>query len=104
VFRADPVRQGRRPGHPDAAHLLRRPDYFGLDSAYDYDPVWAKAAELGVAVTFHAGQTGVFLLHQEGVPGAAAAQYDNVYTSLDIPDVLPVDEHPRIRALVANAS
>jgi predicted TIM-barrel fold metal-dependent hydrolase len=44
--------------HPDAAGLLTRPDYFGLDSAHDYDPVWAKAQELGVAVTFHAGQTG----------------------------------------------
>jgi len=61
------------------------------------DVAWFRAPK------FHAGQSGVFLLHQEGVPGAAAAQYDNVYTSLDIPDVLPVDEHPRIRALVANA-
>jgi predicted TIM-barrel fold metal-dependent hydrolase len=30
-------------------------DNFGLDSAYDYDPVWAKAEELGFAVTFHGG-------------------------------------------------
>jgi predicted TIM-barrel fold metal-dependent hydrolase len=44
--------------HPDAAHLLTRPDYFGIDSAFDYDPVWAKARELHVAVTFHTGQTG----------------------------------------------
>jgi len=30
-------------------------DSFGLDSAHDYDPVWAKAKELGFAVTFHGG-------------------------------------------------
>jgi len=30
-------------------------DNFGLDSAYDYDPVWAKAQELGFALTFHGG-------------------------------------------------
>jgi predicted TIM-barrel fold metal-dependent hydrolase len=30
-------------------------DTFGLDSAYDYDPVWARARELGFAVTFHGG-------------------------------------------------
>lgn len=30
-------------------------DTFGLDSAYDYDPVWAKCVEHGFAVTFHGG-------------------------------------------------
>jgi predicted TIM-barrel fold metal-dependent hydrolase len=39
-------------------------DSFGLDSAYDYDPVWAKAQELGYAVTCHGGlgdmPTGTF--------------------------------------------
>jgi predicted TIM-barrel fold metal-dependent hydrolase len=30
-------------------------DSFGLDSAYDYDPVWALVRELGFAVTFHGG-------------------------------------------------
>lgn len=30
-------------------------DALGLDSAYDYDPVWAKCAELGIAPTFHTG-------------------------------------------------
>src|SRR6201997_1832595 len=28
-------------------------DVLGLDSEYDYDPVWAKCVELGVAPTFH---------------------------------------------------
>jgi predicted TIM-barrel fold metal-dependent hydrolase len=30
-------------------------DQFGLDSDYDYDPVWRKCLELGVAPTFHTG-------------------------------------------------
>src|SRR4051812_42336517 len=34
-------------------------DQFGLDSKYDYDPVWAKAQELGVSVAFHSGFIGM---------------------------------------------
>jgi predicted TIM-barrel fold metal-dependent hydrolase len=30
-------------------------DTFGLDSAYDYDPVWARCTQLGLPVTFHGG-------------------------------------------------
>jgi predicted TIM-barrel fold metal-dependent hydrolase len=30
-------------------------DFFGLDSAYDYDPVWSKFGELGFAITVHVG-------------------------------------------------
>jgi predicted TIM-barrel fold metal-dependent hydrolase len=30
-----------------------RLDTFGIDSAYDYDPVWAKCMELGIAPLFH---------------------------------------------------
>ena len=33
-------------------------DQFGLDSDYDYDPVWEKCRELGVAPTFHTGGRG----------------------------------------------
>jgi hypothetical protein len=33
-------------------------DQFGLDSDYDYDPVWQKCRELGVAPTFHTGGRG----------------------------------------------
>jgi predicted TIM-barrel fold metal-dependent hydrolase len=33
-------------------------DVFGIDSPYDYDPVWAKCVELGVMPTFHAGTRG----------------------------------------------
>lgn len=33
-------------------------DPLGLDSEYDYDPVWAKCIELGVSPTFHTGSRG----------------------------------------------
>src|SRR5437588_11870833 len=33
-------------------------DQFGLDSDYDYDKVWLKCRELGVAPTFHTGGRG----------------------------------------------
>ncbi|HTZ08765.1 MAG TPA: amidohydrolase family protein, partial [Acidimicrobiales bacterium] len=34
-------------------------DQFGLDSAYDYDPVWERARQLGVSVAFHSGFIGM---------------------------------------------
>jgi predicted TIM-barrel fold metal-dependent hydrolase len=34
-------------------------DQFGVDSEFDYDPVWAKAHELGVSVAFHSGFIGM---------------------------------------------
>jgi predicted TIM-barrel fold metal-dependent hydrolase len=34
-------------------------DQFGLDSEYDYDPVWARATELGVSIAFHSGFIGM---------------------------------------------
>lgn len=43
---------------PDAAHLLTRIDSFGLDSEYDYDLVWQRCIDLGVAVTFHGSTVG----------------------------------------------
>ena len=43
---------------PDAADLGIWYDMIGLDSAYDYDPVWKKCAELGVSPTFHRGSRG----------------------------------------------
>ena len=33
-------------------------DALGLDSAYDYDPVWKKCPELGISPTFHGGAIG----------------------------------------------
>jgi predicted TIM-barrel fold metal-dependent hydrolase len=34
-------------------------DMLGIDSDYDYDPVWAKCVELGVSPTFHTVSKGV---------------------------------------------
>ena len=44
---------------PDAARHAAWFDVLGLDSEYDYDPVWAKCVELGVSPTFHTGTRGV---------------------------------------------
>jgi predicted TIM-barrel fold metal-dependent hydrolase len=41
--------------HPEAFPYASYFDCYGLDSAYDYDPVWRKFAELGFAVTSHGG-------------------------------------------------
>jgi len=44
----------RRPIGVDGAYRL---DTFGVDRAYDYDPLWAKCVELGVAPVFHSSST-----------------------------------------------
>ena len=46
------------PTSPQPARATMWLDTFGLDSAYDYDPVWAKCVELKVAPTFHSGGMG----------------------------------------------
>lgn len=43
---------------PDLARFAYYMDALTLDSAYDYDPVWAKCVELKVAVTAHSGANG----------------------------------------------
>ncbi len=43
---------------PPAARFASWYDTVGLDGQYDYDPVWAKCQELGVAPTFHSGSRG----------------------------------------------
>jgi len=43
---------------PQAARYAGWYDPIGLDGGFDYDPVWAKCAELGVAPTFHSGSRG----------------------------------------------
>jgi predicted TIM-barrel fold metal-dependent hydrolase len=35
------------------------PDTLGLDSEYDYDPVWAKCVALRVVPTFHTSSHGI---------------------------------------------
>jgi predicted TIM-barrel fold metal-dependent hydrolase len=44
--------------NPQAARFGCWYDAVGLDSVHDYDPVWAKCEELGVAPTFHSGSRG----------------------------------------------
>jgi predicted TIM-barrel fold metal-dependent hydrolase len=44
-------------GGGDSARFAVWYDALGLDSAYDYDPVWAKCLELGIAPTFHTGSS-----------------------------------------------
>lgn len=39
--------------YPELATQVFRLDTYGIDSEYDYDPVWAKCAELKVVPTFH---------------------------------------------------
>ena len=44
--------------HPEAAAHTQWLDVVGLDSVHDYDPVWAKCAELGLSPTFHTHGSG----------------------------------------------
>jgi predicted TIM-barrel fold metal-dependent hydrolase len=44
---------------PEVARYAFWLDQFGVDSAFDYDPVWAKAEELGVSIAFHSGFIGM---------------------------------------------
>lgn len=44
--------------NPGAARQAFWLDTFGLDSAYDYDPFWAKCVELKVAPSFHSSGMG----------------------------------------------
>ncbi len=43
---------------PQAARFAFWYDTVGLDSEHNYDPVWARCQELGVAPTFHSGSRG----------------------------------------------
>jgi predicted TIM-barrel fold metal-dependent hydrolase len=44
--------------HPELADLVSYEDCFGIDSPYDYDPVWKRCCELGIAPTSHSGPIG----------------------------------------------
>jgi len=45
-------------GVADSAHARTYVDSLGLESPHNYDPFWAKCAELKVAVTAHSGSMG----------------------------------------------
>jgi predicted TIM-barrel fold metal-dependent hydrolase len=42
----------------EASPWARWIDTYGLDSAHDYDPVWARCRDLQVSVAFHSGSIG----------------------------------------------
>src|SRR4029077_20351149 len=43
---------------PEAARFTVWYDVLGIDSPYNYDPVWAKCVELKMAPTFHSSSSG----------------------------------------------
>ncbi len=47
--------------HPEASRFAEWYDVIGIDSDYDYDPVWAKCRELRVAPSFHNGARSILL-------------------------------------------
>jgi hypothetical protein len=47
--------------NPEASRYAVWHDTLGLDSAYNYDPVWAKCLELGISPTFHSASSGIGL-------------------------------------------
>jgi predicted TIM-barrel fold metal-dependent hydrolase len=55
-------------GEPDAVPRPYRLDHYGLDSQYDYDPVWAACVELGVAPVSHSA-------HQQHRVSRSASSY-----------------------------
>ena len=59
VMMASMVRRGNNRPSSGEAPAARWFDALGLDSEYDYDPVWAKCVELGVSPTFHSGSRGI---------------------------------------------
>jgi predicted TIM-barrel fold metal-dependent hydrolase len=46
---------------PETSKAVEWYDVIGLDSPYDYDPVWAKCLELKVAPSFHNGARSILL-------------------------------------------
>ncbi len=53
-----PVPAAAREVKDPGAHARQYIDSLGLESPYDYDPFWARCAELEVAVTAHSGSMG----------------------------------------------
>ena len=43
---------------PEARQYAMWIDMYGLDSAYDYDPLWRRCVQLGVSPAFHSGSIG----------------------------------------------
>jgi predicted TIM-barrel fold metal-dependent hydrolase len=63
--------------YPDAFPYAARFDCYGIDSLYDYDPVWAKCAELKFAVTFH-GAVGGLRYMPSGARSPSSYMYNHL--------------------------
>ena len=77
----------RRPVGPPDWYAYRL-DTFGVDSAYDYDPLWAKCVELGIAPVFHSSlqshrvtRSATSYVYNH-VGGLAAASHESLCKSL----------------------
>ena len=55
IRRPIPAYEGK---HPDMGKVASWHDPLGLDSEYDYDPLWKRCVELNVSPTFHTGSRG----------------------------------------------
>ena len=55
VRRPVPRSRGR---HRALAGMAQRLDTYGIDSDHDYDPLWQRCVDLGVAVGLHASELG----------------------------------------------
>ena len=53
------VRRSIASVEPSPGGATQYVDFLGMDSAYDYDPVWQKCIDLGVAFTSHTGSQGL---------------------------------------------
>jgi len=47
--------------HPEASRFVEWYDVVGIDSPYNYDPVWEKCRELRIAPSFHNGARSILL-------------------------------------------
>jgi predicted TIM-barrel fold metal-dependent hydrolase len=72
------------PALPDAFPMARRVDRFGIDSQYDYSPVWKACVDLGVAVTFHGGQGFFYLPDGQESPTNFAANHIMAHAYLQL--------------------
>jgi predicted TIM-barrel fold metal-dependent hydrolase len=50
--------QAAQTNDPESQRFTVWHDVLGIDSPYDYDPVWKKCVELGIAPTFHSSASG----------------------------------------------
>lgn len=67
---------------PGAFPAAQQPDRYGLDSAYDYSPVWQACVDLGIAVTFHGGSGMLYMRDAQDSPTNFAANHIGAHAYL----------------------